>query len=430
MKLNYNTKLYNALFKMVCYFDIRNSKLSFILYYVVIFKNKLFNKLKHFGKSSSPQNKLIQYPVEWLDENKDNLRMTLESEKPTYSYGPLKGSQRIEPVLIPSVNLYYFENARVCSTSSSILLDNKIIIERVKGVDVERCDFTADYIYMHDQKMAMVCQRPTYYLDKGIFLGGNGSFNYYHWMIEILPKLKYLQNIDEEGYQTFPLLLSEDLIYVKTFREALNLIVKNRSIIILDKNITYFIGNLLYINSPNTCPFNLRENQKIKVSDFFFRKSSINFLRDQLSLDLEYVAENRKKRKKRIFLARHGGRRTYNQDEIFKIFEIHGFTKVFMEKLSLKDQIKLIRNTEMMAGPSGAAWTNIIFCSEGTKCLCWMADVYLEFSAYSNLARIVGADLRYVTHKTLAKSTHELYFMHYHVDKNEVERELHRLLNE
>ncbi len=100
-----------------------------------------------------------------------------------------------------------------------------------------------------------------------------------------------------------------------------------------------------------------------------------------------------------------------------------------MEELSLKEQILLISNAEMIAGPTGAAWTNLIFCREGTKCLCWMADGYGEFSAFSNLARIVGADLRYVIHRTGAKSTGELYYSSYHLDGQEIQKALNVLTN-
>ena len=46
----------------------------------------------------------------------------------------------------------------------------------------------------------------------------------------------------------------------------------------LDKNKTYLVGKLLYMNAPNYLPFNLRRNEKMKISDFLTRTSSINFL--------------------------------------------------------------------------------------------------------------------------------------------------------
>ena len=89
----------------------------------------------------------------------------------------------------------------------------------------------------------------------------------------------------------------------------------------------------------------------------------------------------------------------------------------------------LISNAEVIAGPTGAVWTNMIFCREGAKCLCWMADGYGDFSAFSNLARAVGADMRNVTFKTDAKSVKELYNRKYFLEAKKIQKELDILLS-
>jgi capsular polysaccharide biosynthesis protein len=404
----------SALHRSIDYFAYRDNKFSLILVF-------LFSLVRNSYK----QIKLL--PIEWLDENETNLRKTLETEEYGESYGPhINGSQAMEKVLLPAIKVYCFKNASVSATSSSILTDNKIIIERAEAVDVQRCDFASGHIFMHGQKSALVINRPASYLDQGIFLGGNGSWNYYHWMVEILPKLKYLQYL-EEDYHDFPLLVSDDVDYIKTFREALDCIIKGRSIIKLDKNKTYLVGKLLYINAPNFLPFNFRHNEKMKISDFLIRTSSINFLRNSLSTNFRNIPHVGIK--KRLFFARQKEGREYNQEETYDLFRRHGFYKVFMEELSLRNQIELVSNAEIIAGPTGAAWTNLIFCREKTKCLCWMADGYGDFSAFSNLAKIVGVDLRYITYKKEAKSIQELNSLGYHIDAREIQKGLDALLN-
>lgn len=369
-------------------------------------------------------------PIEWFDENKANLKKILDPPKCVCSYGPQKfhhGIQDIEQVKLPAIKLYHFNDALVSVLSSSIILDHKIIIERVEGVEVDRCHYYSGPVLLHDQKNALVRNLPIMHLEKGIFLGGNGSFNYYHWMIEILPKLQYLSRIDQNGYYGFPLLVSEDVNKIKTYREALNFIVTDRPIIILNKQKSYQVGNLLYINAPNSNPFNLRQNERYRVTDFLTNKSSIIFLRDQLMKNIDPSSHT--KGNSRIFIARGNERRNYNENEIFEIFRERGFQKVTLGELSLNEQISLISNAGIIAGPTGAAWTNLIFCREGTKCLCWMAEEYGEFSAFSNLAKIVGADMYYVTFKTNAKSVGELYSANYSIDPQEIKQELEKLLN-
>ena len=40
------------------------------------------------------------------------------------------------------------------------------------------------------------------------------------------------------------------------------------------------------MNAPNNLPFNFRRNEKMKISDFLTRTSSVNFLRSSLDTDL------------------------------------------------------------------------------------------------------------------------------------------------
>ena len=142
------TRIGRALDRSIEYFVYRDNKLSLILVF-------LFSLVRNSYK----QIKLL--PVEWLDENETDLQKTLEPEEYGNSYGPfINGSQTMEKVLLPAIKLYCFENACISATSSSILTDNKIIIERVEGIDVQRCNFASGHIFMHGQKSALVINRP------------------------------------------------------------------------------------------------------------------------------------------------------------------------------------------------------------------------------------------------------------------------------
>lgn len=398
------------------YFVQRNSKLAI-----------LFSRA--FGIVSDIYGKSTLLPIVWLDSINAEIVCTLDLENIGWSYGPktIDGSQNIEQIQLPPVNLYHFENAKVAILSSSILFDNKIIIERLEGVDVKRCDFKSGHVLMHSEKNALVRTLQTEHLEKGLFLGGNGSTNYYHWMIEILPKLKYIGALEKHGYDSFPILVSEDVDHIKTFMEALNYVAKDKPIIRLKKRMHYSVGELAFINTPNNLPFNLRQNEKMVLTDFIFRTSSINFLREKMLLGA-HSCSSISKGNKRIFFARHKSRRNYNQQEVFDIFSQKGFKPVFMEELNLKEQISLVANAEFIAGPTGAEWANLIFCHKDTKCLCWMASGYGNFSAFSNLAKISGADLRYISFKSKAKTTVALSNTNYFLDTDKIKEALEKLM--
>lgn len=393
----------------------RDKKIAQLLVFIIGILRRKFGRIKLM-------------PIEWLDENVSAFINLLEPEAFGNSYGPLINNfQKVDKVLIPAVKAYLFENVNVTPTSSTILAKDKIIIERVKGVDVQRCNYASGQVLMHGLKKALVFEPSSPYLEKGFFLGGNGSWNYYHWMIEILPKLQYLEHLERE-YDNYPLLVSDDVQNIQNFRESLNCFSRNRPIIALDKNKTYRIGKLLYINSPNNLPFNYRQKETMKASDFLIRNSSIEYLRKGLYATLDLTS--RTNDKKRLFFARKNQGREYNQEEIFELLRCEGFKKVYMEDLSIKEQIDIVSDAEFIAGPTGAAWTNLIFCNEKSRCLCWMAEGYGDFSAFSNLAKIVGVDLQYITYKREAKSIQELNYVDYHLDAKDIQKEIMSMLDE
>lgn len=365
-------------------------------------------------------------PISWLDETVDGFVSQICPEARGVSFGPnIDGEQCCEQVVLPAINLYCFSNAAVSANSSSVVVNGKVVIERVKATETERCDYSSGQIVMHGLQSALVCTKYSGHLESGFFLGGNGSSNYYHWMVEILVKLKFLEQCKE--FDNLPLLVNEAVAETESLMDALVLLVPERRVVLMGRYDTYFVETLVYINSPNECPFNLRKNFEMRVRDFTFREPEIKFFRESLlgKLSIAHVAG-----RERIFMARRGIRRDYNQDEIFEISAGFGFRKVFMEDMSLREQIDLVSRSEFIVGPTGAAWTNLLFCQPGTRCLCWMAEESKGFSGYSNIAKFVGAEMRYLTYQSAAKSTRDLYTADYCLDKEKFRQALSELFIE
>ena len=360
--------------------------------------------------------------VQWLDQNQTDRVRELEPTTPGRACGPsIDGDQRIATVLLPSVNLYRFRNGTVHGRSSSVLLGDRIVIERTGGSDPGRCEFQTEHVRRHERHVALVSRRPCERLDRGIFLGGNGSFNYYHWVIEILPKLRHVEELGHE-YGEFPLLVSEDVAHTETFAQALDLLAPGRPLVFLKSSTTYLVEDLLYIGAANGCPFNMRPGHQVRVSDFHIRPSTITFLRQQTG-----CVAREEQAGLRLFLVRPNIRRRYNQDEVFALLRSRGFTSVALEDLTWSEQIDLISRAEAIVGASGAAWTNVVFCSPGAKCVSWVPSEIDEFSSYSTLASLVGADLRYVTYGAGVSSTAEMYSADYRVSVDWIEKTLDAL---
>jgi len=171
-----------------------------------------------------------------------------------------------------------------------------------------------------------------------------GSWNYYHWMTEILPKLAMLQ---EHNIEYDYLYLSLDRAYM---RETVQLLGIDSSIILEPvREYRHICADELIVPS--------------LVSSFCYTPQfAIDFLREsfipraQESVSSEGLS-------KRIFISRRkaSSRKIKNEDEVFALFERYGFVRYNLEEMSVLEQVMLFHNAEFIAGEHGAGLTNIIF---------------------------------------------------------------------
>jgi hypothetical protein len=317
------------------------------------------------------------------------------------------------------------------NASAVIKKEREILVERAQGIDQEGNDYSGRLIVAHDSASAVVSFGTLSNIEKGIFLGGNGSSNYYHFLIEILSRLQYLASLGEE-FDDYPLLISEDVSVIPAFGFLLRLFADARDTIRLSRSGHYHVGELLYITSPNTMPFNLKAGWKIRCRHTVLNPRSIGFLREMV---LSHVLRpngpissdsgfKNGQYPEKIYLRRTSDLRKFNQEEVFSVLKDRGFQAVDMEQLSFEQQVRIVHNAKMIVGPTGAAWTNLLFSRRGSRALCWMPDEAAEFSAYSTLARYIGVDLRYLTYKTGLSSTMDFYSADYYLSPISVENAL------
>lgn len=367
-------------------------------------------------------------PLVWMDELTNYEKGLLRRGSQGIAYGPhhIGRAQSTENVCLPDINYYVFKRARVCVTSSSVILNDKqVIIERAIGPDQDKYDYAGSHILRLGGNTAVVRFGKSVDIKRGIFLGGNGASNYYHWTVEILAKLEFLSKLPE-SYQKFPLLVSEDVARIPSFKEMLDIFAGGQNVIVLSKELSYVVDELIYINAPNNLPFNLVRNQKFKNTYATIDSHSIDYLR-KIVLPVALGTLPLLNYPKKIFLYRKSGIRNYNQDEVFSYLSDFGFTKIFMEDLSFLEQVRTVHYADFIVGPTGAAWTNLIFCRSGAKGLCWMADEFGDFSAYSSIAGMVGVNLKYLTYTAGVNSTAALYYKDYYIDLSMIKKGLSSL---
>lgn len=101
--------------------------------------------------------------------------------------------------------------------------------------------------------------------------------------------------------------------------------------------------------------------------------------------------------KRRIYISREkaNSRRIVNESEVLNILEKYGFEKVFLESLSITEQMQLFVSSEYVIAPHGAGLTNLVFCPQGTKVLEIFSPNYVSVS-YWNICNQIGLDYYYL----------------------------------
>lgn len=237
---------------------------------------------------------------------------------------------------------------------------------------------------------------------EGILIGGDGAFNWYHFVIEVLPKA-YLAQTLPDTLRHLPLLVPDVCRSVPVFAEALALYSGERTVHFFSNRDIILAKRIVVVDEISACPFNLAPGLWPALGDFRQHDELLTcFFTDfrRRVLSGQSISNSGRAVHRRIYLARPRGRRNYNQDELILIAARYGFDVFSAEDFSLSDQAKVFSESSFIIGPSGAAWVGLIFQDKPIRGLTWLPREYDEFCCYSSLANLMGHQLSFITANT------------------------------
>lgn len=283
------------------------------------------------------------------------------------------------------------KNASCFSESEVILFDEQHAYHEFKTIDSLRgiadcCDYR---ILVRDTQETYEIKVPgkNVKLPKGVFLSGLFSQNYYHFVFSIIAKMELLDIIPPD----VPLLVDQNVKKFESYQSLLRICnTADREIIYLDLKTRYKVESLYLIS----LPFFLAPNVYPGVIDRpQYTQFDIEMLCKLRNRILASVSPN-PELPKRIFLSRKNAssRRPFNEIECQKLLESYGFTTIFPEELTFEQQVQIFHNAEMIAGGSGAAFTNLLYCSEGCYVIMFIG-YKISLSFWQPLVCLGGARL-------------------------------------
>lgn len=319
--------------------------------------------------------KNLQYAVV---ENKQMREICI----PQY-YG-YREEESIKMAVSPEIYIAELTGVQIVGGNSFVIADNYCIYDMATADDENRYDLRCESLKIIDNSQASVMSIDSNQLfDEAIFLIGFASSNYYHFTIEILSRLQYIDSF--ERYHSIPLLIDEIVFEIPQFSELLLTMNKyNHPIIPIKGHHSYKVNKLIFPSYNTWMPINVKDNVNLIYKDFIIANSGIEYIRNTVLCETNYCGD------KKIFISRLNSRnkRLVNEKEVLELFKQYDFEVVYPEKYSFREQVEIFSRAKYIAGSTGAAFTNIIYCPQNATFVCIIPRDY-NFYMYSTLAKIV-----------------------------------------
>lgn len=338
--------------------------------------------------------KVIQSPLQSTKSLK-NTKLFHERFKEIvfkFNFDRVHPSLNSTEVKIPAIGYYTLENIKVNSSSHLFYFNESWYHQEVPGSDCARWAAAGKHLIESTSTRILSYELKTESIEKGIFIGGHFSKNWYHWVMEIVSRVALLKeaNLDMKEYYLCIPRTNENLV---NYRDFLNFLDLDINVKYLDDKKYYIIKKAIVADAS----FFGRPHWKKKKECFsqlpYF--ASPYALKEYQQIFFKRLGITHTEKGKKIFLGRKIQMRGYNQDEVFGFFEKHGFEMVYCEDLTVKQQIELFSQVGVMVGPTGASWTNLMYCKPGCKAFCWAPDFNEAYPVFAILGLAFGVDIRY-----------------------------------
>ncbi len=196
-----------------------------------------------------------------------------------------------------------------------------------------------------------------------LLTGGAGNDNYFHWLFDVLPRIKICEKIFDISKIDYFLLPDDSFKYQKETLDKLQIPLKKR---LTSKKFRHIISDEIIVTQHPYCLKNDAskeiENIPIWISEWL-----------KISL-LDKSHSNKKNYPSKIYIDRKDSvsnnknlRSILNENEVKSFLKKNGFTILSLSDYSFEEQARIMNNAALIVGLHGAGFANFCFCEANTK---------------------------------------------------------------
>lgn len=175
--------------------------------------------------------------------------------------------------------------------------------------------------------------------------------NYFHWLMESACALSTLEKLKCHQSVLPQIIVPETLVSWQ--KDILNELIEEGVELVPWKFKRATIKKLLVFSGVRTSTANF----------YVLHPLAIDWLVAKMTAGRQYPqSEN-------IIISRRSAsvRRVVNEEYLIDRLQVYGFKLVFLEELTFREQVNLLRSAKCVVSSHGAGLTNILFCQSGTK---------------------------------------------------------------
>lgn len=306
---------------------------------------------------------------------------------------------------VPAFKVYLgkVNNAGIIGHTDFILCDKQYMTDRLKWDPDGIYRFNPHCVKIMDKDVSIVkphkmCKNS---IERGIFLLGRWTENYYHLSVDIISRLQYVDKFEQ--YREYPLLLDKIVFNDSRSMDLVNLInIHKHPIIKIKSGVMYTVKDLIYpaIHSWSFLNYKGRGTTCAGAT----HAMALEYLR-QCAISEDTTANEK------IYVSRGNNYRLVNEYEIASYLEGNGFKVVNTDEMTLAEEIKCFNSAKIIVGVIGAAFTNVIYCNRNAH-VYQICPIEYQLTGAHTLADLLKIHFEYLNAEihTNGKSVHNSRF--------------------
>lgn len=261
-----------------------------------------------------------------------------------------------------SYNIFKIKNGRIYTDTvhdTAFIVENKIVIgPSFQHRSQKNADINSNIVFQKGTPKYKKILNGTVF---SLLTGGGGNSNYWHWLFDVLPRIKILENmIDLKDVDFFLLPDLNESFQIGTLN-ALNIPIEKR---ISSRVFRHVQANTaVAVDHPNVFGGDpAKEIQNLPywileyLRDKFLGKKDLKNLPKKFYIDRKDSKSNHRHLRKII-----------NEKELTNFLKYRGFSIITLSDLSFIDQVNLFHNASQIIGLHGAGFANLTFCKPQTQ---------------------------------------------------------------